>query len=263
MTPLGISPPEYAPIFDWAAPRSRRAALSAFIAGSALLHALCFYIFQIIYPPTVALLPPPARVSLITAGSEEGRVLLRWIDAEDPALPSTTVRPPGNESLALPRLAHIPSYLRHQPALKELPPHQPDLRVPSSQPPAPVSLPRAAPESTPPVVATMVAFSDGMEQLGTPVLPPFRFSASSKESPQAARFRVGVGTRGDVRHCLLENSSGDPALDAQVRHYLALCRFPAIENRKPNSPLLWRTALVEWGNDITPAAPAATPSPPP
>ena len=93
---------EYTPIFNWSPARSRKVSIISFIAASAVLHALCFYIFQIIYPPTVALLPPPARVSIITPASEEGRLLLRWIEAEDPALSSTTQRPPDASSFARP-----------------------------------------------------------------------------------------------------------------------------------------------------------------
>ncbi|MGZ5005552.1 MAG: hypothetical protein ACXWG7_08345, partial [Chthoniobacterales bacterium] len=56
---------EYKPIFDWSAPHGRRLTLTSFIAASAAVHAFCFYVFQIIYPPTVALTPPPGRISLI------------------------------------------------------------------------------------------------------------------------------------------------------------------------------------------------------
>src|SRR5438045_9660738 len=80
-------------LFSWEPPRRRRAAITAFVALSLIAHALCFYIFQIVYPPTVSLLPPPARVSVITSNSEEGRTPLRWVDAEDPSLDCTTKVP--------------------------------------------------------------------------------------------------------------------------------------------------------------------------
>ncbi|HEV8185617.1 MAG TPA: hypothetical protein VGP40_06640, partial [Chthoniobacterales bacterium] len=85
MRPHAVAQVDFAPLFDWSPPRRRKLSIISFIAASTALHALCFYVFQIIYPPTIALLPPPARVNLITAASEEGRVLLRWIEAEDPA----------------------------------------------------------------------------------------------------------------------------------------------------------------------------------
>ncbi len=81
-------------LFSWESPRRRKMAIIAFLALSLVGHALCFYVFQIVYPPTIALLPPPARVSLITPASEEGRTLLRWIDAEDPVLAFRTQRAP-------------------------------------------------------------------------------------------------------------------------------------------------------------------------
>ena len=73
-------------LFNWQPPRPRKLSIVMFVCASALVHAFCFYLFQIVYAPAVVLLPPPAKVSLITSSSEEGRTMLRWIDAEDPAL---------------------------------------------------------------------------------------------------------------------------------------------------------------------------------
>ena len=131
-----VSAPAPTPLlFNWEPPRRRKAAITAFLLASLIAHALCFYIFQIVYPPTVSLLPPPARVSLIAPNSEEGRTLLQWIGAEDPALAFATQRPVEARLRALPALRHIPSYLTFEPALKVAPPLFVDLRVPSSQPP--------------------------------------------------------------------------------------------------------------------------------
>src|SRR5215217_5737465 len=115
---------EFSPVFDWSSPRGRKLALISFISGSAVLHALCFYVFQIIYPPTVALLPPPARINIITPESEDGRVLLRWVEAEDPALSSTTQRPPASVIQA-PHASYVPSFANRQPMLREAAPYEP------------------------------------------------------------------------------------------------------------------------------------------
>lgn len=77
-------------VFRWEKPGRGKWTLSGFLLGSLFLHALGFYLFQIVYPPAVALLPPPGRVSLISPDTDEGRQLLRWLEAEDPALASTT-----------------------------------------------------------------------------------------------------------------------------------------------------------------------------
>ena len=243
---------EYAPIFNWGQPRSRKVSLISFIAASAVLHAFCFYIFQIIYPPTVALLPPPAHVSIITADSEEGRSLLRWLEAEDPALASTTQRLPDAASFSLPKIEHVPSYLARQPALRQLPPLVPDLSIPSSHPPGPVEIGRATPPISRAPSATEVTFSSEVDSLGQAIFPGRNFKTSSKETPRAARFRIALNPGGEVQYCLLQESSGDPQLDAQAAHYLLRVRFPAAEvsESKIENNLLWSSATIEWGNDL-------------
>jgi len=42
-------------IFGWDSPRREKLAITIFLALSLMAHALCFYIFQIVYPPTIAL----------------------------------------------------------------------------------------------------------------------------------------------------------------------------------------------------------------
>ncbi|HEV3409684.1 MAG TPA: hypothetical protein VG095_05290 [Chthoniobacterales bacterium] len=262
MTPASPRALEYTPIFDWHPPRSRRGVLISCIAGSALVHALCFYLFQIIYPPTVALLPPPARVNIITPQSEDGRLLLRWLEAEDPALSSTTQRPPDAATHALPKVEHVPSYLTTRPALRELPPLQPNLSIPSARPPAPVAAQRSSPPAPAPPSSSNVTFSEELHSLGIPQLPPLKFTTSRKEPAEAAEFRIGVNARGAVQHCFLQRSSGDPALDEQARAYLLQCRFPQSENRKSKieNDLVWGLASFEWGNDLaTPEGRATLP----
>lgn len=238
-------------LFVWDQPRRRRLAIAGFVVGSLMLHALCFYLFQIIYPPAVALLPPPGRVTVIAPNTAEGRVLLRWLEAEDPALASTTQPPAGGKSLAIPTIQHAPSYLARQPALKDIPPLPPDPAIPSAQPPAPIAPPTASLPTVAKVTPTMVRLSPELETLGALQGPEIKFTASGHESPQIAQFRIAVDGKGAIRHCFVERSSGDAALDNQARQYLALCRFSAIRN-----DFTWGTATVEWGNDIMASSPA-------
>src|SRR4029077_17872772 len=179
-----LSAPTPTPLlFNWESPGSRKAAITAFLLASLIAHALCFYIFQIVYPPTVALLPAPTHISLIAPDSEEGRTLLRWIEAEDPALAFATQRPPEARLHALPKVRHLPFYLGREPALKELPPMVTDLRAPSSQPPGAVPIFHPPAPSMIGAVPTTVSFSNELDALGSPALPPPNFSASNNESP--------------------------------------------------------------------------------
>ena len=97
----------------------------------------------------------------------------------------------------------------------------------------------------------MIRFSPELDSLITPQTPELKFSASSREAPEAARFLIAVNEKGEVRYCFLQSSSGDAALDEQARKYLALTRFPAIRNSPVPcvASLTWGIATLEWGND--------------
>jgi hypothetical protein len=252
-------------LFTWESPRRRRTLLAVFLALSLMAHALCFYIFQIVYPTPVALLPPPARVTFIAPDSDEGRTLLRWIDAEDPAVAFTTHPPPGARLSALPRTAHLPSYSAVRPILKELPPLKPDLRIPSSQPPGAVHSIVSKTTSVRGTPRTYISFSEELDQFGTSTVPQTEFATSNEETPETLRFRVAVNDLGEIRYCFPINSSGDPALDEQARLQVIRSRFS--ENRqtgtKSRSSLVWGLATIQWGSDVArpQRAPEATASP--
>jgi len=239
--------------------------LAAFLVLSLVAHALCFYVFQIVYPTPVALLPPPGRVTFIAPDSEEGRTLLRWIDAEDPALAFTTHPAPGARLGALPKTDHVPSYSTVEPILKELPPLKPDLRIPSCRPPGTVRSPAWKTASAKGTARTFVSFSKELDQFGTPTVPQSRVARSNEETPETLRFRVAVNDLGEIHYCFPINSSGDPALDEQARLQVVRSRFS--QNRqtdtKPGFSLVWGMATIQWGSDVARPrqAPTATVTP--
>jgi hypothetical protein len=239
-------------VFSWDSPRREKLAIAIFVALSLVAHALCFYVFQIVYPPTIALLPPPARVTLITPASEEGRTLLRWIDSEDPALAFTTRRPPETRLNVLPKAEHVPSYSAIEPTLKNIPTLERDLRIPSCNPPGAVRLARQKTARAVEFFGTSVSFSDEFSIFGAATFPEANFAASNEETPQTVRFRVAVNKLGEIQYCFPINSSGDPALDEQARQYVVGCRFPqsTVSPGKADSSLAWGIATIEWGNDI-------------
>jgi hypothetical protein len=251
-------------IFSWAPPRKRRRALIVFLILSLLLHALCFYIFQIVYPPTVALLPPPARMTLISPDNPESLALLRWVEAEDPALAITTQRTPEAKSLVLPPVEHRPSYATHQPKLRMLPPLAPDLTIPSSAGVGPVRIPQVKGNTKMQGLTrkTTALFADLPPALGEPVFADFKFHLNRPDAPANARFRVAIDPGGAIRFCFLVESSGDPALDEQARNFLQLCRFKSTENAAELTGLIWTIATILWGNDFAANAsawPASSP----
>jgi hypothetical protein len=169
---------------------------------------------------------------------------------------------PATKALVLPTIQHAPSYLGRQPALKDLPPAPPAVRIPSAHPPAPVEKPATTTQLVMRPVATVIRFSPQFVSLISPQTPELKFIASNREAPEPARFTIAVDDKGEVRHCFLQSSSGDAALDEQARKYIAASRVPAVRTSPPGSTgtLTWGDAIVEWGNDITTtASPAPTP----
>lgn len=256
-------------LFNWQAPRRRNRAIVGFITASFAAHVAGLYLFQIVYPPTISLIPAPKTVNIISAKSEEGAALLRWVDAEDPALAFATRRPAEVRRYLLGKIQHVPSYSENQPVLKEPPPLTVDLRVPSAQPPGQVPLRAVTKPAAIGRVTTNVTFSSELRPLGQPNLVSNNFKASTDEPPQNAQFRIAVDSKGAVVYCFRLTSSGDASLDEQAREHLALCRFPArlvssgVEGSTSNGEsLIWGVATIEWGNDVAAANPKATPSAP-
>jgi hypothetical protein len=246
-------------IFNWDQSRRRNLALAGFIATSFVIHVAAFYLFQVVYPQTVSLLPAPRRVNLMSANSEQTATLLRWIDAEDPALASTTRRPAHMQRHEMGRVEHIPSYFAREAALKEPPPLTVDLHIPTAQPPGPVPFARSAVPAPTGIQSTQVTFSSELQQLGGAKFVPANFKASAGETPQNAQFRIAVDAKGAVVYCFTLASSGDAGLDEQAREHLALCRFPPASN---SDSLVWGIATIEWGNDVTTASAKPTPTEP-
>jgi hypothetical protein len=249
-------------LFSWDSPRQQKAVLAIFVLMSLVGHAFCFYVFQIVYPTPVALLPPPAGVAFIAPDSEEGRTLLRWIDAEDPALAFTTHAPPQTKVDAVSKAEHVPSYFALDPPLKKIPAFTPDLRIPSSRPPGAVPTRSRKAVSAGTTGRTYISFSKELTQFGIASIPQSRFTASHEETPETIQFRIAVSDLGEIRYCFPINSSGDPALDEQGRLQLVRSRFSPsrITSDRSGLSLIWGTATIQWGSDVARPlqAPAAT-----
>ena len=240
-------------IFNWDQPKRRKLVFTGFIALSFAIHLFAFYLFQIVYPQNVSLLPAPRRVNLMTASSEQTATLLRWVDSEDPALASTTRRPSHMQRREMGKVEHVPSYFAREPALKEPPPLAIDLRIPSAQPPGPVPITHSPVPLPVGLQPTRVSFAGELQQLGAAKFAAASFKTSGTETPQNAQFRIAVDSQGAVIYCFNLASSGDAGLDEQARQYLALTRFPP-KARSSDDSLTWGIATIEWGNDVASSA---------
>jgi len=223
------------------------------VFGSLLAHAGTFFLFQVVYPQRVTIPQPAPHVSLLTPSSPENIALLRWIEAEDPALIANDnpVAPPGlaqvryRPSFTTPRTEPLgapeekTSAVRFPPAVDHL------LPTPISLAPGP--LPASVQVSV-----TTVSFTDGLgtrSLVKTPALnPAYRSTAPAEPTT----LLIGVDSQGAVRFALTQHSSGDPSLDEVALAHLHNVTFAAAE-----APMAWGFATFTWGADAYASVPTA------
>src|ERR1700733_6449459 len=94
---MNVPPSEPDLTFHWPVEKGFPFVLFVCVAGSLFAHAATFFLFQVVYPQRVTIPQPAPHVSLLTPSSPENIALLRWIEAEDPALLANDnpVVPPG------------------------------------------------------------------------------------------------------------------------------------------------------------------------
>lgn len=230
--------------FHWPDERAVSFILPGFIALSFFAHAVSFYIFQITYPPSAHIVPPPAQVSLLAAGSPANDALLRWIEAEDPALITKTSEVTPAHILDVP---YVPSFaeVRTQPQITADP--TPSLAYPAALSPSAliasaVAEPAALETDTGPR-PTLIHYSSSLAHRPITQSPLIAFHTSLTEL-HPTRFMIGVTDRGEVRYLFLQSSSGDKSIDEQAEAHLRQTEFAHADE-----PLVWGMAIFSWGAD--------------
>ena len=237
----------YRLVFRWPE-RSASLLLPAFLLLSLVVHAFAFFLFQVAYPPTVSLSPPPAQVTLITPDQPESAAFLRWVQAQDPAIAASVeeVAPPSG----LGKRLYRPSYATARSYPMEVEPPQTSPGFPAAR-----SLldPRDAPTAAAtspaprPAVATSLTFSRGLNARDAAPGAPLALATPSRANLRPTVFLVGIGAKGEVRYCVPQAgsegaSSGDPQVDAQAEILLRAHPF------SPSPiPLQWGFATFTWG----------------
>ncbi len=230
--------------FHWPDSRHVSFALPAFIVLSLFAHAVSFYIFQITYPPSAYIAPPPAQVSLLTANSPENESLLRWIEAEDPAI---AAKPPEVVPENLLTLDYKPSFTQVRAQPKTIPEAPQNFAYPPARSPLALiesALPHeAVAEPAQTALHTTIHFSGALENRNVTKPMPLEFHSSATEL-QPARFLIGVSGRGEVRYVFLQASSGDKAIDEQAESQLRKSEFS-----NASEAIIWGMATFSWGAD--------------
>jgi hypothetical protein len=242
--------------FQWPAEKGFPFLLFFCVLGSVLAHGATFVLFQVVYPERVTIPQPAPHVSLLTPSSPENIALLRWIEAEDPALiaSESPVRPPAlvevlyrpsfseprTEPLGAPKEA--PNQVRFPPAIDRL-----AVRNTATQHPVAGAVPP---------LPTTVRFSGALASRPLTRNPAIRFSQQAPTPVRPSHFLVGVDASGTIRYQFLQESSGDAGLDGLGAMHLGQVQFAASE-----ALVTWGMVAVIWGDDAHAPAIARVPAP--
>ncbi len=231
--------------FQWPVEKGFPFVLFICVAGSLLAHAATFFLFQVVYPQRVTIPQPAPHVSLLTPSSPENVALLRWIEAEDPALIAgdNAVSPPGlaevsyRSSFATPRTAPLgapaekPQEVRFPTAVDRL--------TITDQPAAPEPSPTAPSESL-----TSIRFTGALAARPLEKNAPLRASVRTAAPIKPTVLLIGVSASGEIQYQFLQQSSGDAAFDDLAVGHLPRLRFAPAE-----AAMTWAHATVAWGAD--------------
>lgn len=242
--------------FQWPTEKGFPFVLFFCVLGSLLAHGATFLLFQVVYPERVTIPHPAPRVSLLTPSSPENTALLRWIEAEDPALiaSESPVRPPS-----LIEVRYRPSFAEARTAPLGAP-DEAQRQIPF--PPAfdRLSVRESATATSSPVPAeplpSLIRFSGALSSRPLESSPRLEFPIPSASPARPSEYLVGVDATGSIRFRFLQETSGDPTLDA-----LAGAHFDKLRFSSANAPVMWGHATIVWSRDayveepLSPAAP--------
>lgn len=214
------------------------------VLGSLFAHTATFFLFQVVYSQHVTIPQPAPHVSLLTPSNPENAALLRWIEAEDPALVanSESAPPPG-----LAEVRYVPSFAAPHTAPLGAPVEKsPDVRFPPAVDhlaPNPLSagLPTSAPAS---VAPTIWHFPKSLAGRPVQQSAPMTFTHQATTPVEPTVLLMGVNAEGQVRFSLVQQTSGDPLLDDVAVNYLRRTVFQAAD-----SPMTWTFVTCVWGSD--------------
>ena len=228
--------------------------LAGLIFAMLFLHSAAFFLFQAATP---VINPPPRTappVQLLTAFTPDGRAsaenqsLLRWIEAEDPAL---VARIPNVEMPPLPSVPYQASYTDIRTAPLAAPPETVTVQFPPARDALSLIMSGApAPQRTQEPAKpqpTRIAFSGNLVSRA-PAQVTFKPKARTTKPTESAQFIVGVSESGEVQFVFpqQEDSDSTAPLAAEAMEFLGSLAFAPASG----ATVAWGTATVEWGDDI-------------
>ncbi len=245
--------------FHWPNRRDISLLLPGFIVLSVLLHLLAFYVFQVVYPTSVSILPPPAQGRTVDALESRSSGVA---PLDRGGRPRCCFRAFGGHA-SRPSPAPLSSFVRG--SSRDAADRRRDAatdHVSTRKKPARTHQQRRCSQATarcgdsrPAVEGPFLGLAREPRTQNRPADPALRPKARHSFCPRS--FLVGVTDRGEVRHIFLQAASGDKTIDQQAEAHLA-----KIEFAHAPEPMTWGFATYFWGNDASSLQPS-TPAPQP
>lgn len=241
-------------VFLWPTRSKSSWRLAGLIFAMLFAHLAAFFLFQAATP---VINPPPRTappIQLLTPFGPDGQIsaenesLLRWIEAEDPALvarvPNVELPPPVDVPYrpSFTDMRTPPLGLPPEPAMVQFPPARDVMTLIMSGMPA-----RKVERAPLPPRKTKVQFAAPLaDRITTP--PAFTPQRRAKELVQTSQFIIGVTTEGETRFVFpqKQESGSVGALEDEAAAFLAGLQFKA----DPAKPIVWSSVHVHWGDDI-------------
>jgi hypothetical protein len=246
--------------FDWSGNHRSSWTLALLIFLSLILHSAAFF-FVHITTPERQLIPKTAQpVQLLTrfapdgSPSPENEAVLRWIEAEDPAVVArvTSVEPSG-----LLDVPYRPSYAVSRTRPRGVPTEQATIEYPTARDSLEFIMGTdekpALPTVAAPSVATEVAFPEELKAR-LPEKLTIELKATSSKSLESVHLLAGIAASGEVRFCFVQNNGTSVReMDSEMDNE-ALRIVSGIRLAPSSEPIVWAPVVVRWGSDaVTPA----------
>ena len=228
-------------IFGWSRSRWDQRLLWLIIASLGL-HFAGLYIFHVVYPAGTALPPPVAQVSVLNPANPQDRLLLNWVELNDPAMISAPKVTGFQMAKLVPR--YQPTFATQAPDIRKNPASRPaeEISSPSLFTPDNLFAKPIRPVTVQPNISFESQFEFGEALKKRRPVAPEKLPASRQVSDPSTFF-AGIDAAGEVKYLFLWRSSGNDQLDHLAEETVRRIRF------EPATEETWGIISLHWGSE--------------
>ncbi len=231
--------------------------LALFLFFSFVLHAFCFYLFQVVYPPSERFTPNPARITYLSAGNSSSRGQLTALEDRVVYFDSSGIDSAARTRIEDYTVEFKPSFAGFAPNLRGLPERgidsplpatinfqRTDLPAPSSPPPAERLSTRDIAGGAGETGADPRMFLEGkLEGRSALAAGDWEWALEAKAGLEGrhAILMLAIDEEGAVQHALIHRGI-ESGMDAKILTTVRGLRFEAA----PGGGLSWGMVRLEW-----------------